>query len=419
MIKKRKKSNFSKFAKAMKKPKGISKLTKGKQKKVRVDPLWDLERDGFTYSTLSKFMNCRQRFHIQKVAGWKPRGFNLPLEFGNIFHHMTEAQGMGVPLDLMYQLADNYVNAKITSGKYSPDTCQDLARLAGIVTVTFQQYVKFWEEQPSIDYITGKTVKRNRRIYERDFDWIGKEIPFKIPFTLPNGRKIWMCGKQDGLFHVKRIKGNWVLETKTKGRIDDTGISKGLHKDLQTGMYMLAADMMYPATSVQGVVYNCIRRTGAKPKVKESVKDYVQRVETDIIKRPEHYFMRWSRRVTSDEMKRFKQQILMPQVLQLVQWWDSIAKNPLDPFNSQCEHCEGQGSDRSRCIGCGGEGSIPNMLHFERPFGTYDSMQFTQRGDCFEIITEDDYTYYEQASFAHPELEEEDEVDQYLEGIDY
>ena len=45
--------------------------------------------------------------------------------------------------------------------------------------------------------------------------------------------------------------------------------------------------------------------------------------------------------------------------------------------------------------------------------------QYTQRGDCFEIVTENDYTMFEQAEYAHPELEEEDDVEPYLQGIDY
>ena len=419
----KKKSSFSKFVKSTKrnklKKKNMQSLSRVKRQ-PRIDPLWDLERDGVTYSILSKFMNCRNRFHIQKVQGWRPRGFNFPLEFGNIFHHMVEAQDMGVPIELMYQLADNYVNAKIASGKYDAQTVKELCMLAGVVTVTFQQYVLFWEREHSIEHVTGKKVKRIKNVYEKDFNWIGKEVPFSIPFELPNGRKIKLCGKQDGVFDIaKVVKGNWVLETKTKGRIDDIGISKGLHKDLQTGMYLLAADRIYPATSAIGVLYNCIRRSGMKPRVKDSVKDYVKRVEEDIIKRPSYYFMRWTRRITREEMETFRQRILMPQVLQIVDWWDSIAKNPMDPFNSQCEHCGGQGTGLSACLGCNGVGSIPNMLHYERPFGTYDSLQFTQRGDCFEIVTEDDYTYYEQSEHAHPELEAEDDVEPYLEGIDY
>lgn len=418
--KKRKSKSFSNFVKGAKSGKSkLNKLSSGR-KKTRVDPLWDLERDGITYSILSKFMNCRERFHLQKVKGWRPRGFNFPLEFGNIFHHMVEAQDMGVPLDLMYQLADNYVRKKISTEKYDPQTCKELSMLGGVVTVTFQQYVKFWEKEHSIEHVTGKTVKRVRRIYEKDFNWIGKEIPFKIPFMLPNGRKVHICGKQDGIFDVtKFVKGTWVFETKTKGRIDGIGITKGLHKDLQTGMYMMAADVLYPATPVAGVLYNCIRRSGMKPRVNDSVSDYVGRVEEDIKKRPSYYFIRHSRRTDKEEMEEFKMRILMPQVLQIVDWWDSISKNPLDPFNSQCELCEGKGIGKSSCFGCGGTGFVPNMLHYERPFGTYDSMQFTQRGDCFEIITEGDYSRYEQAEYAHPELEIEDDIEPYLEGIDY
>ena len=109
---KKKKSFFDKLGKNNVKKK-LGNL-RSKKSKVRVDPLWTID-DGITYSLISKFMNCRERFHISQVQGWKPKGINVPLEFGNMFHLLTEAQDMGIHHDQMPQIVRNYICLLYTS----------------------------------------------------------------------------------------------------------------------------------------------------------------------------------------------------------------------------------------------------------------------------------------------------------------
>ena len=226
----RKKKRLTNFQQATKKFKNKSlKQLSGKKPKPRVDPLWTLE-DGVTYSLLSKFETCRHRFHISKVQGWKPRKINLPLEFGNIFHHMIEAQERGVLPDKMIRLATNYVNQKIKDKQRSNEEIKELSMLAAIAAVTFEHYVAYWEQNCSLEW---KGVGR----YEKNFNWIGKEVSFDVNYQLPNGRKLRLRGVKDGRFNIDRkTEGNWVLETKTKGDIDEGGITAGLHKDMHASV---------------------------------------------------------------------------------------------------------------------------------------------------------------------------------------
>ena len=53
--------------------------------------------------------------------------------------------------------------------------------------------------------------------------------------------------------------------------------------------------------------------------------------------------------------------------------------------------------------------------HYERAFGNYDSMSFSQRGEYFEIVSDNNFFNYEQQEYAFPELEApEDTVEHYL-----
>ena len=369
---------------------------RNKKTKPRVDPLWTLEQ-GVTYSQLSSFITCRHRFHIGKVQGWKPKGFSLPLEFGNIFHLLVEAQDRGIPMDRMHMIADNYVNHKIDSHPdFDAETIKELGMMGAVANVTFQQYAKHWERNYSFNLESnGKQILH----YEKDFDWIGKETEFKVPYTLPTGQKILLRGKQDGKFKVHRkTPGNWLFETKTKGDVDVSGITAGLHKDMQTGLYLTAMEIEHNGALPRGVLYNVIRRTRLKPRVKDTAASFSERVEADIIERPQFYFFRWTREISKEELSEFQRFTLNPVLFQLLTWWNSIKRNPMDPFQSVREDGE----------------VVDNPHHWERPFGVYDSMSMNQRGEFFDIITNDNYFQYEQAEFASPELDAADQLDQYL-----
>jgi hypothetical protein len=390
MKKKPAKRKLSKFSKATKKfnKKKLGKL-RNQKTKPRVDPLWTLD-DGITYSILSKFDVCRHRFHIAQVQGWKPKKINYALEFGNIFHHLVEAQDRGIDNKDMGRIVENYVQHRIETSHADSTTITELSIMGETCLKTFEHYVVYWQQNPCFE-IRGKWY------YEKDFNWIGKEIAFDVKYRMPNGRVVRLRGKQDGKFNISRkIQGNWLFETKTKGRIDPDGITKGLHKDLQTGLYMTAMQIMDKGVCPQGVLYNVIRRTQLKPRVNEKASDFAKRVEEDIQKRPEWYFMRWSREITEYELENFKSRQLNPALYQITTWWDSIAKNPMNPFKTTCDGKE-----------------IDNLLHYERPFGQYDSMEHG-RGDFFDIIADENYFQYEQKQYAFPELEEEDDLDQYL-----
>jgi len=425
---KRKTKKMKSFLNATKshKKKKLGALRNQKSKR-RVDPLWTPEQ-GISYSLLTKFMCCRQRFHLSSVQGWKPKGINIALEFGNMFHLMTEAQDMGISLDQMPTIVNNYLKPRLEDPNSDEFKLRDLSMMAGVCIVTFQEYVKYWESHYSIEIKKGST---SVDVLENEFNWIAKEQAFKFEYKLPDGTKVNLVGKQDGEFSIKKLAkmGRWLFETKTKGDIDEYGITKGLHKDMQTGLYMTAMQHNNRAIPA-GVLYNCIRRTRLKPRVKDTPIMFADRVREDIQKRPEFYFYRWSRLITEKELDEFQRYTLNPALFQVMQWWNSIKGNPMDPFSTPCKECGGTGQDMSYladtsnkkakdfCPACDGKGNVHNLLHFERPFGAYDGFQHSQRGEFFEIVTDNNFLPFEQKEHAFPELQDDDSVNHYLQDVE-
>jgi hypothetical protein len=320
--------------------KGLAKKNKGKKlnefkktvsKKVG-DPFWTIE-DGITNSILNKFLNCRHRFYLSQVQGWKPKSFPFHLEFGNVFHLMAEAQDLGYDDRQFELIADNYVQKKIEKVSAGAEQIRELTILAKVATYTFIEYKKYWDDEVSL-------IIRGKEYYERDFKWFDKEHAFDFEYTMLHGRKVRLRGKIDGIFDLGGLETTTVFETKTKGRIDELAIEKGLHKDMQTGLYSLATKHLRRNTTPRGVLYNVVRRTQLKPRVKEKAVDFANRVKKDIQKRPDFYFMRWNRTLSDSELEYFRLNMLEPTLYQITTWWDSVKKNLDNPFMTTCDFCQ-------------------------------------------------------------------------------
>lgn len=368
--------------------KSLASKMKGLRSKIRkmsADPQWDLDRDGITFSAISKFLGCPHRFHLQYVQGWVSKKIAIPLEFGNLFHLYKQDHTPGEDVEPLLKIGMKYVRHRVEEKRLDAETEEELYRLAAVVHVTFRQYAKYWEKRASIEW-------QDRHYHEKNFHWIEKEKTFLIHYRMPDGRIVKLTGKQDGAFQLdKQTRGNWVLENKTKGDIDQDGIRLGLVKDLQTGIYLTARQSM-DNVCPRGFLYNVIRRTKLSPRKNEKAKAFAERVEADIVKRPEWYFMRWSVEITPQDLVDFQVQNLNPILFRICRWWDSIKRNPMDPFHTVDE----QGD------------KVSNLEHYARPFGVYDDMAHNVRGSHFEIIMSNNYFLYEKKKHAFPELVEDD-----------
>lgn len=309
-------------------------------KKVAPSPSWTLEK-GISYSLLSRFINCRERFRLYAVEGMREeRSTKKAMDWGTYFHELIEIHALNPNLSAPGVI--RRAKKKISGLEKSQ------------ADVVFTKYLEHFEDC--------------------DYQYVASEQEFRVPYILPNGKKIYLVGKTDEI--IKQPDGSlWIQENKTKEKINEYKIESGLISDLQTMMYAVCVSILLKKP-VTGAVYNVVRNPSSKPKTlpatkarkrrKETTKEYLQRLSDDIDSNPSHYFKRWEIPFPPGHMERWCKQSFDPLLMQLYHWWESVKHDPFSPWEN--------------------EDGTPNCLHWIKPFGVYDAMT-TGTGDFFDYLT--------------------------------
>lgn len=348
---------------------------------------------GITFSLLSRFLTCRERFRLYAVVGLRPAPrFNHLLEFGSMWHAAEEEQGAKEQGKGPEWFRENGLTAyarKICL-KY-PNQQGDVDKWYRIIKLQFPIYLDYWS--------------RNR--IKRPTKRLLSEQVFDVPYLLPSGRKVRLRGKWDGINLVQEEDGTerlHIFETKTKGEIEALDIRRQLGFDLQTMFYIVALwERLQTDTSsnsllgrdhgqVCGIDYNVIRRplSGGKGAIRqhqpskknpqgESLEEYMSRLE-QIIREAEggsagneewelppyeHYFFkRWSVTLRDGDINRFKDRTLDPILEQLCDWYEWV---------SFITERGGSVWDNDVSFGArpdkDNNGSHSSAIHWQHPFG--------------------------------------------------
>ena len=296
-------------------------MPRKKKQQIRMGPLWDWSK-GVTQSSLSLFASCREQFYLGYIEGWTKKGFQTALEFGTMFHLMLErVRNSSSPEEVAAEVCNSYEKARKPA--HTKEDYEEMQLTLVKAQCVFPLYVEYYREADS---------KR---------EWLKEEEVFKIPhkFAMPaaDGRsracEVILNGVRDGDYRtpLKKILG--VFETKTKSQISDPAIQDGLRADLQTMLYLLSAQRQYKETPGE-VLYNVIRRPGLLLRKNDDYKMYYERVRADILDRPEWYFRRYEVTVLPEDIQTFIDTTLDPLLRCMIQWWESIEKNPSDRWLS-------------------------------------------------------------------------------------
>lgn len=269
----------------------------------RATPLWrGPELDGITFSMLSKFLVCRERFRIQVMDGIRANyGFEHRAEYGNLFHVCVESFAAFKNVSIALNSLKKYVSQLLVQ---HPMHKQDVSKWYQVCAKQFPIYVEYWKNT--------EEKYRTPLVQERVFD---------VEYVLPSGDKVRLRGKFDGvdLMEIPNDISIKLGESKTKGDVDQSKIQKQLLFDLQTMMYLtvLTQDtgireieaIKEAGVPVTGVRYNVVRRPlsggkgtivrhkGTKTKAEETEESYYNRLAEYISAEPESYFMRWTSEV--------------------------------------------------------------------------------------------------------------------------
>ena len=343
--------------------------TPGKKSRP-LKPVWVLDRDGITYSGLTLFGNCPEQFWLKYVEGWSKTGFSVALEFGSAFHFLLERYPYDDPPEQIRSWARAQTMAYASSVTDITNRTEEISRCFGMVPVVFDYYIRYWR---SYDKKHG-------------LEWIGREDKFHCQND--NTLNLPTRGMIDGKLRSKYGK-KYLFETKTKALIDGQALADSVARNAQPIFYSNAF-FQQEGHWPDGLIYNVIRRPGLRQSKKESVNAYLDRVDEDVEKRPDHYFHRWEVSYLPEDFPVLYERTIQPQLLRMKNWWQEMLEiGAVIPLKTTYN------LDPSL--------RWKNQHHYENP-----ENHLTKYGRCdvFDILNKGDYSQHSQRTIAHPELGE-------------
>lgn len=311
-----------------------------KLKGVKTGPLWagpegEGPNGGITQSLIGKWLECKERFRVKVIEGWKGNdSFQKALHYGNMWHTCEEMLA-GDPSSRYWELGlKTYVQEL---NEQYPTQQEEIDHWYRTCKTQFPVYIDYWAKHKDVE-------QRTPLMQEQVFD---------VPYELPSGRVVRLRGKFDSvdLIGKGKLAGIYLQENKTKGTVDRADLEKQLLWDLQTQLYLIALerfrDPSIPikvenlgngwkqslAFPIKGVRYNVVRRPfsggrgsikrkeGSKNVAPETKDQFYARLCNDYFKaEPEYWFMRWKSEVSPEDVRRFRKECLDP-LLEAICWW--------------------------------------------------------------------------------------------------
>ena len=315
-------------------------LRKASSKKSTLGSVWKgPEEDGITYSLLSRFLCCRERFRLLVVEGLQEEDrFNHRIEYGQMWHTCEESLAR-LPRGSGWQEVLK-THCQSLCSRY-PLQQEQVQHWYNVCKVQFPSYLQYWAKHSDV----------------KDRAPLLQEQVFDMPYELPSGRVVRLRGKWDAVDLVGKSKraAIYLQENKTKGDIVEEQLKKQLQSDLQTMLYLVALmavsstglarkggihDVALRGSRIAGVRYNVVRRplSGGRDSIRqkqdESAKEFYVRLGGLIADHPEHYFMRWRVEVSPADIRSFRHRCLDPLLENLCDWWCWITSpaGQRDPF---------------------------------------------------------------------------------------
>ncbi len=301
--------------------------------------VWQFWRHGVTSSLLDTYLTCREQCRLAYVEGLNSKNVPLSIEFGSCGHWILEqayTEFLAKRQDAKHFLKNvrdwvhtwmpKYEKHWRSQVSHPSQKQQDQQELVyGLGEATLPYYFLRWKGDFTGDYggmPAGVT---------RPASWEKLEEIFTVPWTYKDGKQTFLRGRRDGLF--RDTKGaRWIFDTKCRSVITPDEDLAELPFDLQQGTYLYATALEY-RQAPRGTMMNIIRRPGQRRGKAESLPKFIERIEKEVsqAKNWGHYFMRYSMKVSPQEIVGFKDRTLGPVMDELRGWWEGSVPHYLNP----------------------------------------------------------------------------------------
>lgn len=273
---------------------------------------YDPRRDGVTQGLLARWLRCRVDAKLY-LQGWRPVGRKRSLRFGSFGHDVLQplykkAKKSQSTVRVRHAIIRRTIKTLVKDALANREPAQDVELDAALVEMLMKNYVIHYE---------GDFVSRR---------WVNVEKTFDVEYVpeKPKHSSYRLRGRRDGLFRLKKDGPLWLLETKTKSRIEEGVLEDSLSFDFQNLFYLHSAHIEF-GEEVKGVLYNIVRVPTHKQGANESLRAYVKRVGADVEKRPDHFFKRYEITYSKRVRERFAKELDM-KLFEFFQWCDGVTQ---------------------------------------------------------------------------------------------
>lgn len=246
---------------------------------------YSLKEQGISQSIMNNFY-CRKKLMLV-LNRWRQK-LKTGTFYGTAFHDSFEAVYKRPLTEFsekmwLKALGESQMRQMKDPNNRSQQVMEIIAADYKLLSAVFPRYLDHWKKKD----LTRK--------------WVSLEKPFDYLWQ----GKYRLRGKIDGIFSFKGK--NWIIEHKTKSRIDEDVLNKVLAFNFQNLMYIMACEEDFKIP-IAGVLYDIIRKPGTKQKQGETWQDYVERLNDDITKEPGHFFKRIELIYTKADKDNFKEE---------------------------------------------------------------------------------------------------------------
>lgn len=282
--------------------------------------VYDPYRIGVTQSLIGTWMNCREaaRNHLNRIRPKKP---NESFLFGSYVHHLHE-----------YFIKDIETATNFSSREVVQKWVQTYLMK---FRTSYKEIKEFKAEEIERNLTTASILFENYILhYSKDYKkkhWVDAEHTFEASFDIGVKKPIILRGQMDGIFEQD---GLWILETKTKSRMNEDTLMDMLSQDFQSFFYLTALKAITGKTP-KGVLYNILRKPGLRQGKKETKENFRNRLIETISKESDHYFVQYEIRVAESHIRDFENKLKVI-LREFVRWWEN---GDAYHFNN-LEYCE-------------------------------------------------------------------------------
>jgi hypothetical protein len=277
-----------------------------KVKNLKIPQDYSLTNVGITQSLLSTWKTCRRKF-LFTINRWER------IEEDRFAYHSM----MHYILEQLYKYGGK-VSASQIIDKYklpgSPKEVEELKTVASVMIAGYQRHYSKDFKEKRFESVEGK---------------------FAVQFG-----SYLLLGKKDGRFRDK-MGGRWHIEHKNYVRINEDFLMQHLSFDLQNMFYALA-DLIEFKKPLNGVLYNIIRKPETKKE--RSNQELYKHIQQEIVKKPEHYYIRYEVPYANNDIEEFKHSLFiqLDELSKIIVFCKPMDHHLLNYFYKNESACDGK-----------------------------------------------------------------------------